>query len=530
MVLVFCPVFLVQVARAQPSAAFSHYHRGESLYERNALAEALKEFERAYAIDPQPHRGERVGMHFEDYDPEFQMGRIQARLGRFTEAKRLFDRCAARGYTERSENAEEFRRWRGIVEQAVAAVPPVPSPSPVSAAVPETVATRAPPREPSPPTPRPEGFLPPLAFGGPTVPPGGEATRRVPLQTTVLVGVATAVPAPPSAAQTTPGAVTVSAAESRFVSGTPGLRPQVTAPALSHLTSPARAVSPWGRFPSGLVLAAALLLLLFAAWRLRRRRAGGLDEGMMNFGRYSITGLLGVGRSSFVYDAKDRKTGHSVALRIRRPDSGRAEAERFTREGLALEQLKHLGAEAPVAKLAGRGIQKVSGRVFEYLALERLSGRTLLDLSRNARRRLDLMLCVEILRETAGALRRVRTLGLSYEALDLEDVFLVDPVPVNPGNAIQFKIFGLQPGSGDPNRDAAALELIATTLFRGRVARWEQDEWVAHRVPAALRQVLIRVRDNPGAPGASFDDLEKALQESTGGHSRDSLRGSSGGA
>lgn len=515
------------MARAQSSAALEHYHDGESLYERGTLAEALKQFERAYAIDPQPHRGERVGMHFEDYDPEFQMGRIHARLGHFAEAKRLFDRCAARGYTQRSENAEEFRRWRSIVEQAVATVLPAPSPVPI-ATVPEAVATRAAPAETVIPIPtRPETVVSVVAGRKPTVPLGEEATREASLWATAAAGVVTTTPALAIAGQTTPTTATFPEA-----AGAPGdRRPTAAQTPSSGLTPSTTAWTLSEPIRREFLLGGLLALALVAAWRVRRRRSHRLEEGTVPFGRFSITGLLGVGRSSFVYDAKDRKTGQTVALRIRRPDSGPTDEERFGSEGSALERLKHVdGAEVPVAKLLGRGIQKVSRRPLEYLALERLSGRTLLDLSRNARPRLDLTLCVEILREIAGALGRIRTVGLSYAALDLEDIFLVDPVPVNAGNAIRLKVFGLCPGPGNPARDAAALAAIAATLFQSRAVRWEEDEWVAQRVPAGLRQVLVRVRDTPGAPGTSFEDLEKALQESTGGHSRESRSGSSAGA
>ena len=96
---------------AQSSAALGHYHLGVVRSEEGDWPAALKEFEQAYALDPKPHRGERIGMHFEDYDPAFQLGRVHARLGNFREAARYFAQCASGGYTERSANAEEFRRW-----------------------------------------------------------------------------------------------------------------------------------------------------------------------------------------------------------------------------------------------------------------------------------------------------------------------------------------------------------------------------------------------------------------------------------
>lgn len=93
----------------------AHYHRAQFLYGRRDLAGALREFEGAYALDPKPKLGERVGMHFEDYDPEFEIAGIEAQLGHWGEAKRLLALCASHGYTARSQNAEEFERLTRLV-------------------------------------------------------------------------------------------------------------------------------------------------------------------------------------------------------------------------------------------------------------------------------------------------------------------------------------------------------------------------------------------------------------------------------
>ena len=509
---------LTEVLPAQTGSALTQYRRGEKLFEEGDLSGALRAFQQAYAIDPEARRGERVGMHFEDYDPAFQLGRLHARLGDFEEAEKFLEEAAKSRYTERSGNAEEFRRWRAVVERALSAararpptavpaqVPPSPLPSPGG---------RGRSEEPSP-TPVPVA-----------------AARPSPQARLIRLSAATPTPAPAAIAPVSPHAEpTLPAASPAFLpspsAGESEGSPLATGSA-GRGQGPRLAERAAGRaggegadgaisLSSNLLLPLLLIasaggLFLFLLLRARRRRPQKIGEGAVPFGRYAITGLLGAGRSSFVYEARDR--GEAVALRLRRPDLPAAETDRFSREAEAMEHARRPGPELPVPKLLARGVKKTGRGGIEYLAMEKLSGRSLLALSRRARRRLDPALSVEILREVVLALRRLRGLGLAHEELAAEDIYLVEPVPTNAGNAVRLKIFGLTAAAADPARDALALEAIAAELFRGRTDSWDQDEWVAQHVPAALRAVLVRVRESRGAPGSSFDDVEKALNEVT---------------
>ena len=245
----------------------------------------------------------------------------------------------------------------------------------------------------------------------------------------------------------------------------------------------------------------------------------------MPFGRWAITGLLAEGRFSFVYEARARRGGERVALKIRRRDKPREDTGRFEREVEALDHARRGGGKGSAPRLIARGLQKAPGGAVEFVALELLEGRSLLELSRDARRRLDPALSLEILRELARALREAREAGLVHDELATDDVFLLEPVPSNAGNPIRLRLFGLREGAPDPDRDASTLAAIATELFRGRAPSWEQDEWIARHVPPTLREALLRARGKEGTPRATFDEVERALAASTRGFRRGGSEG-----
>lgn len=488
-------LLLASAATAQPSAALGHYRHGLSLYERDDLPGALQEFQQAYAIGPNPQPGDRIGMHFEDYDPEFQIGRVYARLGNFDEASRFFESCAAKGYTKGSQNAEEFRRWRGVVRQALevrtlaARAVATPLPTRVAAPAPTLLPTAT--------------TLPEPTRAAVTTMPAVAAQRTAPPPTTRPISpVATTAPAAASSAATRPPPT---------AAPTTAFSPASTPPAPLEA-----APSFWEGRAALAALAAALILAALAAWQWSRARRGFRTERDVGFGRYAITGLLGVGRSSFVYDARDRKKGTLVALRVRRPDRPATRGERFRREAEALESANRHDA-VPAPRLLMSGVEKVGRATLPYLVLERLSGRNLFDVSRSARRRLDALLCVEILRSVARGVRAAREAGLMHEELTAEDIFLVEPVPQNAGNPIHLKILGLSRGKAEKERDAVALASIAAELFRGRARAWEDDDSVPDYVPAPLRPFLARATKGDTEPPPSLEELEAAIERALPG-------------
>lgn len=499
------------------SEALDHYHRGASLYASGDLSGAEAEFRSALALDAGPHRGARVGMHFEDYDPRFQIGRIDARLGRFEEARKMFDACAASGYTERSENAEEFRRWRAVVQEALAAatatIPTAGKPSPEpgggapasSTPTPVPAATAA--ARPSPPSPEPPPastqahpapaarveapsgkFPPPPRTAEPAK--GSAELLRVPPPATREAAVA----APPRAAAPTssPTPATAGSSAAAHPSEKAPERPPLAAPVLAWLAA----------------AAAALLLGGLAAVRLRRAGARSTE---LVFGRYAVGDLIAAGRHAFVYAASDRKTGEPVALKLRAAPNPSSDPDRFEREARSLERERRSTTPSPAPRLVARGAVRSAGAAVEFVALERLRGRTLADFARNARRNLDARLCLDILAAVIAAIERGREAGLGHEELAADDVFLLEPLPLNPGNPVSLRILGWTERRANEEAEVRGVAAIAAEIFRGRGHASGGPE-VFERAPGPLRDLLRRAGAEAGAPAPSLRELREALE------------------
>jgi tetratricopeptide (TPR) repeat protein len=481
------------------SEALDHYHRGAALYARGELEPAISEFRSALALDSGPHKGARVGMHFEDYDPQFQIGRIQARLGRFDEARKMFEACAASGYTEKSENGEEFRRWRAIVQQAVAAATPAPVPKPppatVSAPPPaSSVSEPPPPAAPSPAAAVPAPPRPPASAPAPasaTAQPPPRTEQAPPASTGEIVP----VPAP-------------APAETAGLRLPASLSPPTLPPAPRR---PAPVPEPRLPLSTGLWIAAAAAALLLGGWAAFRGRHGDRETAELSFGRYAIGDLIAAGRHSFVYGASDRKTGERVALKLRRVSKPAGQADRFEREAQALELFRR----APAASLGPRPVARGSVRspagAIEYVALEPLKGRTLIDFSRNARRKLDALLCIDILRAVVAGLERGRELGLGHEELAADDVYLLEPLPLNAGNPVVIRVLGWTPRRAETDSEVRGVAAIAAEIFRGR-GRSSEDADPLDRVPTPLREVLKRTSGEGGGALPSLKELAAALE------------------
>src|ERR1700722_12408270 len=93
-------------------------------------------------------------------------------------------------------------------------------------------------------------------------------------------------------------------------------------------------------------------------------------------GRYRLTGLLGQGATSDVYQAVDGRTGLSVAVKVVR--SGDPElARRLAQEARALERFTHPG----LVQLLDSGVAGAQA----YLVMELIDGSTLARLLRRGR-------------------------------------------------------------------------------------------------------------------------------------------------
>jgi len=492
-------------ARGSSSEALDHYHRGAALYAKGELEAALSEFRSALALDAGPHKGARVGLHFEEYDPQFQIGRIQARLGRFDDARKMFEACTASGYTEKSENGEELRRWRSIVQQAVAAATPAPAPKPppvpaVSSPPPVSSASdSSPTTAPSTATTVPAPSHPPVSAPAP-----GSASAQPPPKTEQAPPASTGeiVPVPaPSPAET--AGPRLPASLSPLTSSPPPGREAPHRPA--PVPEPRVPLSTW------LWIAAAAAALLLGGWVAFRGRHRDRETAELSFGRYAIGDLIAAGRHSFVYGASDRKTGERVALKLRRVSKPAGQADRFEREAQALELFRR----APAASLGPRPVARGSVRspagAIEYVALEPLKGRTLIDFSRNARRKLDALLCIDILRAVVAGLERGRELGLGHEELAADDVYLLEPLPLNAGNPVVIRVLGWTPRRAETDSEVRGVAAIAAEIFRGR-GRSSEDADRLDRVPTPLREVLKRTSGEGGGALPSLKELAAALE------------------
>jgi serine/threonine-protein kinase len=147
-------------------------------------------------------------------------------------------------------------------------------------------------------------------------------------------------------------------------------------------------------------------------------RAGSLNDEVID-GRYEVQRKLGEGGMAFVYEAKDRTNGESVAIKVLSPKLGRDESsvERLRREaGLAM-RLEHPNA----LKILRLG-ETEDGLI--YLVMPYLQGELLSD-REVAVGPMDIMTGLRILVECCAGLHHAHDLNIVHRDLKPENIMLV---------------------------------------------------------------------------------------------------------
>jgi eukaryotic-like serine/threonine-protein kinase len=245
-----------------------------------------------------------------------------------------------------------------------------------------------------------------------------------------------------------------------------------------------------------------------------------MERGQVVAGRFEIERLAGSGGMGVVYRAKDRMTGHLVALKVLRSGSGQ-EPERFLRESRILADLDHPAIVPHVTHGATED-------GWLYLAMAWLVGE---DLQlRLARKSLSITETLSLLSHVAGGLGAAHARGIVHRDIKPSNLFL-EEASVDRVKLLDFGIARVNRGtetftlasttvgtpeymspeqargarSLDARSDIFSLGCVAFECLTGRPA------FSGHDLMALLARILLedapRVRDfRPDVPPA-LDDL-----------------------
>ncbi|HJS73078.1 MAG TPA: serine/threonine-protein kinase, partial [Vicinamibacteria bacterium] len=147
------------------------------------------------------------------------------------------------------------------------------------------------------------------------------------------------------------------------------------------------------------------------------RRLPRFSAGDLFAGRYLIVEDIGAGGMGEVYKAKDRVLGHSVALKLLRPEIAAAGVgvERFKREIHLARQVTHLN----VCRM--HDIGEIEG--LRYISMEHVDGQTLHDLIQSMGR-LSPRQTVGLARQIAAGLEAIHKNGIVHRDLKPTNIML----------------------------------------------------------------------------------------------------------
>lgn len=173
-------------------------------------------------------------------------------------------------------------------------------------------------------------------------------------------------------------------------------------------------------------------------------------------GAFRVAGLLGSGGMGHVYDAFDERLGRRVAIKVLRPEHVDRSVG-ILREELALAQIRHPGVCA--VYLAGEH----QGR--SYFVMERIDGRTLAQVVKQAKGRLPLDEVLDILVSLADVLRVVHEHGIVHRDIKPRNII------VAPKGRVVLVDFGLfKPvGSNAPDIEGTPEYMAPETIGCGVV-------------------------------------------------------------
>jgi len=147
------------------------------------------------------------------------------------------------------------------------------------------------------------------------------------------------------------------------------------------------------------------------------RRLPRFSAGDLFADRYLIVEDIGAGGMGEVYKAKDRVLGHSVALKLLRPEiaAGGIGVERFKREIHLARQVTHLN----VCRM--HDIGEIDG--LRYISMEHVDGQTLHDLIQSMGR-LSPRQTVSLARQIAAGLEAIHKSGIVHRDLKPTNIML----------------------------------------------------------------------------------------------------------
>ncbi len=151
--------------------------------------------------------------------------------------------------------------------------------------------------------------------------------------------------------------------------------------------------------------------------------------------RFRVGELLGAGGMGRVYAATQLSPARPVALKLLPPDANPELVRRFLREADALARVTHPN----VVRLFDAGEANVDGRRQLWIAMERLSGRTLAELLQ-AEGRLDIARALAFTRDAARALREAHAVGVVHRDLKPGNLFVVR---TEDGESLRVLDFGV---------------------------------------------------------------------------------------
>jgi formylglycine-generating enzyme required for sulfatase activity/tRNA A-37 threonylcarbamoyl transferase component Bud32 len=163
-----------------------------------------------------------------------------------------------------------------------------------------------------------------------------------------------------------------------------------------------------------------------------------LPAGTVLGGDFEIAGLIGEGGMGSVYEARQRSTGATRAIKVMRADLAKGEQfrRRFELEARVASRIE----SDHVVEVIAAGVDEPSG--MPWMAMERLRGE---DMSRAIGRKgpLDAGLAAELFAQLGHALAAAHRAGVVHRDLKPENIFLAEPL--NATRSLQVKIldFGI---------------------------------------------------------------------------------------
>jgi tRNA A-37 threonylcarbamoyl transferase component Bud32 len=194
-----------------------------------------------------------------------------------------------------------------------------------------------------------------------------------------------------------------------------------------------------------LVLGSSTLLLLAglvrSRWIITRSLSDQTEIVTGRFDRYLVVGTLGRGGMATVYRAREPR-GELVALKIMEPSlrEDRDLLTKFLREGRVLQAINQYDAEAPVVRALDFGLEDGAPDGRPYIAMEHLSGASLLTWLRARGGSVGIAEAVQVVSEIARGLSAAHACGVYHRDLTPDNVMILADTPAIALKLIDFGV------------------------------------------------------------------------------------------